>query len=109
MCFPHIVTMWCYKLPPAAIYNTFTVGESQYFDADKVKCTFTNVIVDLVSRGAGDQSLTDITPRSIHAALVQLAGTCGQTLVYVYCLEEKKNVEKRVIMKKENKSCESAP
>lgn len=44
---------------------------------------FTNVIVDLVSRGTGDQSLTDITPCRIYTALIQLAGVRGQTLIYV--------------------------
>lgn len=57
------------------------MGGSQHFDADNVRCTFANVIVDLVTRGAGDQSLTDVTPGSVHAALVQLAGMWGQTLV----------------------------
>lgn len=52
-------------------------------DADKVCRTFANVIVDLVSRGAADQSLAYETPRRVHAALVQLAGVCRQTLVYV--------------------------
>lgn len=75
-------------------YNTFTVGGSQFYDTDKVQCTFTDVVVDLVSRGAGDEPLTDITPRCIHAALVRLAGTCGQTLVYVYRLEKKRNCGK---------------
>lgn len=45
---------------------------------------FTNVIVDLVSGGTGDQSLTDVTPSSVHAALIQLAGTRRQTLIYVF-------------------------
>lgn len=45
--------------------------------------TFANVIADLVSRGAADQSLAHVAPRRIHAALVQLAGACRQTLVYV--------------------------
>lgn len=44
---------------------------------------FANAIVDLVSRGTCDRSLTDVTPCSIHAALIQLAGPHGQTLIYV--------------------------
>lgn len=63
--------------------NTLAVGGS-YFDADKVCRTFANVIVDVVSWGAADQSLAYVTPHRIHAALVQLAGVCRQTLVYVY-------------------------
>ncbi len=80
-----------YKHSPAGIYSTFTVGGSRCFDADEVWCTFTNVIVDLVSRGTADQPLTDVTPCSIHTALVQLAGVCGQTLIYVW--EFKKRIE----------------
>lgn len=89
MRFPYIVNMQLYTHFPAGIYNIFTVGGSQYFDADKVCCTFTNIIVDLVSRGTGDQSLADITPCSIHAALVQLAGTCGQALINVWMFKKK--------------------
>lgn len=59
-------------------------------NADKLCCTFTNVIVDLVARGTGDQSLTDVTPRSIHTALVQLAGVCRQTLIYIWVFKKKK-------------------
>lgn len=57
------------------------MGGSQHFDGDNVRCTFANAIVDLVTRGAGDQSLTDVTPGCVHAALVRLAGMWGQTLV----------------------------
>lgn len=60
-------------------------------NADKVQCTFTNVIVDLVSRRTGDRSLTDITPCSIHAALIQLAGMWRQTLICVWILKRKES------------------
>lgn len=71
-------------------------------NADKVWCTFTNVVVDLVSWGAGDQSLTDITPRSIHAVFIQLAGVRGHTLIYVWMFKKRRK-DKRVSGKKENK------
>lgn len=65
------------------------MGKSEYFDTNKVWCTFTYVIVDLVSWGTGDQSLTDVTPCSVHAALIQLAVMCGQTLIYVWKFKKK--------------------
>lgn len=77
--FPPIVSVHVYG---ARACSTLAVGGS-YFEADKVRRTFANVIADLVSRGAADQSLAHVTPRRIHAALVQLAGVCRQTLVYV--------------------------
>lgn len=79
MCFPPIVSVHVYN---AYTCSTLAVGGS-YFDAGKVRRTFANVIVDLVSRGAADQSLAYVTPHRIHAALVQLAGVCRQTLVYI--------------------------
>lgn len=39
--------------------------------------------------------LTDVAPRRIHAALVQLAGTCRQTLVYVWVFKEKRHMSQR--------------
>lgn len=54
-------------------------------DAIKERRTFANVVVELVPRGAGDRPLAHVAPRRIHAALVQLAGVRGQTLVYVCC------------------------
>lgn len=60
---------------------------------EKMQITFTNVTVDLVSRGAGDQSLTDITPCSIHAELIKLAGAGRQTLVYVWRKESRQMCE----------------
>ena len=68
----------------------------------KVCCTFTNVTVDLVSWGTADQCLTDIAPCSIHTALIQLAGVCRQTLIYVCMLEKERIKEKCVSAKKDN-------
>lgn len=87
MCFPYIVNTQSCKRSPAGIYSTISVGGSQYFDSDKVRCTFANVIVDVVARGAGNPSLTDVTPSCVHAALVGLAGIVRQTLICVYCLK----------------------
>ena len=55
--------------------------------ADKVPGTCTNVVVDLVSRGTCDEPPTDVTPCSINAALVELAGVRRQTLVFVWRTE----------------------
>lgn len=79
MLFPPFVSV---HVSNACTCITRAVGGS-YFGADKVRRTFANVIVDLVSQGAADQSLAYVTPHRIHAALVQLAGVCRQTLVYV--------------------------
>lgn len=79
MCFPPIVSVHVYN---AHKCSTLAVGGS-YFDGDKARRTFANVTADLVSRGAADASLAYITPRRIHAELVQLAGACRQTLVNV--------------------------
>lgn len=85
MCFPSIVSVYVYN---TGICSSLAVGRS-YFDADKVCRTFANIIVDLVSRGAPDQSLAYETPHRIHAVLIGLAGVCRQTLVYVCCHRRK--------------------
>ena len=58
--------------------------------AEEERCTFTYVIVDVVSRGTGDQSLTDVTPSGVHAELLQLAGVHVQTLVYIWMFKKQR-------------------
>lgn len=87
-CFPRIVNMQLYKHSAADVDSTFPMGGRQWFDAGKVRGTFTNVIVDLVSRWAADPSLTYVTPGRVHAALIQRAGTCIQALIYICCLNK---------------------
>lgn len=70
------------------------VNTLMLLNADKLWCTFTNVIVDLVARGTGDQSLTDVTPCSIHTALIQLAGVRRQTLIYIWVFKKRKREKK---------------
>lgn len=88
MHFPDIVNIQLYKIPPLVKWSQWVeVSSLIQLSADKVKSTFTNVVADLVSRQAGDQSLTDITPPCVHAALVKLAAMCRQTLIHI-CRKE---------------------
>ena len=86
------LTLWTCSHTNAlqSVFTTYSLWvRRQRFDAEKRWCTFTNVIVDLVSRGTGDQPLTGKTPRSVHAALAQLAGMGRGTLVYIWKFEKK--------------------
>jgi len=48
-------------------------------------CTFTQVVVDLVSPGTGERlSLTHVAAGGVDAALALQAGPRGQTLVHVW-------------------------
>lgn len=72
----------------------------KFLKSDKLCYTFTDVVVDLVSWRTGDHSLTAVTPCSIHTAFTHLAGTCRQTLIYVWMLGKR---NKCISEKKENK------
>lgn len=81
MCFPSFESTRTYN---ADAYSALAVG-GRCTDGNKERRTFASVVVELVPRGAGDRPLAHVAPRRIHAALVQLAGVRGQTLVYVCC------------------------